>query len=176
MGIAVNRSEFLSSLSDVLQRAVEVDDAGFGNVQRLAPGRANLEIVAQHGFSSPFLDFFKFVSVLDDSACGRAYRLKARVVVQDVLTDPHFAPFADVAIEAGFRAVQSTPIVGLHGDVLGVLSTHFRQPHRLTREAIGKLDACAREAATIMQAYDGNGHDGHDRHAYGEASGRDPGY
>jgi hypothetical protein len=31
---------------------------------------------------------------------------------------------------ADVRPVQSTPQVGLAGDVLGVISMHFRQPHR----------------------------------------------
>lgn len=35
-----------------------------------------------------------------------------------------------IALEAGYRAVQSTPIISRSGVFFGVLSTHFPAPHR----------------------------------------------
>ena len=143
---------------------MEADGAHLGNVQRFIPGEGQLEIVAQHGFSTAFLRFFKFVSSNDGTACGRAIRLKTRVVIEDVLTDLPYRPYIGIATEAGYRAVQSTPILGPGGELLGVLSTHFRQPHLLSAEAAQRLDVCATEAAAIMTAHHGNawvgpGHD-----------------
>jgi PAS domain S-box-containing protein len=63
------------------------------------------------------------------SASGRAMRGRIRVVVEDVQKDPGFAAHRGVAAEAGFRGVQSTPLLSHHGELLGVLSTHFRLPH-----------------------------------------------
>ena len=55
-------------------------------------------------------------------ACGRAAREGGRVIVEDVQTDPGFAPHSRIAASAGFRAVQSTPLFSRAGEVLGMLS------------------------------------------------------
>ena len=153
----MNRSEFLGALTQVLDRAIEADGAGFGNIQRVVPGRGVLEIVVQRGFDQAFLQVFKFVSADHDSACGRALRFRKRVVIADINADPWFSAYARTAADAGYRAVQSTPIIRTSEkeDVLGVLSTHFRDSHHLTRNAADALDQCAREAALIMMEYDG---------------------
>ncbi len=156
-GSTVTRSEFLNALSKVLDEALEADHADFGNIQRLVPGRNVLEIVVQRGFSESFLQFFKFVSSEDDSACGRAIRLKQRVAITDILEDPWYGPYVGAATEAGYRAVQSTPIVGPSGELLGVVSTHFRSIHQFSRNAALALDACVAKAASIMLEYDREG-------------------
>ena len=51
-------------------------------------------------------------------------------MIEDVETDEPFAPLRPVARAAGYRAVQSTPLCGRDGRLLGMLSTHFRSPHR----------------------------------------------
>ena len=70
-----------------------------------------------------------FADVTDDgSACGRAARHHAQVVITDVTTDPGFAPHREIALASGFRAVQSTPLVNRAGHLVGMLSTHYPQP------------------------------------------------
>ena len=65
------------------------------------------------------------------SACGRAARGGIPILVTDVTTDPAFAPHREAAAAAGFRAVQSTPLIDAAGTLLGVLSTHYPEPHHL---------------------------------------------
>jgi GAF domain-containing protein len=90
----------------------------------------------------------------DASACAQALRRGSRVVVADVRTDPSFAPCRNIAEEAGFLAVQSTPLIGASGDVLGVLSTHFREPlAELSKESRRSLDDCAAAAAALLEQY-----------------------
>jgi GAF domain-containing protein len=60
--------------------------------------------------------------------------------VEDVQTDPGFAPYRAIAASAGFRAVQSTPITSRKGELLGVLSTYFRKPHRPSERALRMVD------------------------------------
>ena len=68
--------------------------------------------------------------MVDDghSASGRAAGQSAQVVIFDVDKDPGFAPHRAIARASGFRAVQSTPLVGLDGHVVAMVSTHFRVP------------------------------------------------
>jgi hypothetical protein len=52
------------------------------------------------------------------------------------MRDPDFAPYRGIAAQAGFRAVQSEPLIGKGGELVGVLSIHFRS-HVYFRNATG---------------------------------------
>jgi hypothetical protein len=116
-------------LPRVLDGALSLTGADFGNVQLLDPATGSLRIVAESGFDPGFLDYF---AVVDDghSACGRAAREHAQAVIADVAADPGFTPHRGIAAASGFRAVQSTPLADHAGRLVGMVSTHFRRPHR----------------------------------------------
>jgi hypothetical protein len=118
-----------SLLDRALEAALSASGAERGNIQMLNPATSSLRIVAHYGFSAEFLEYF---AVADDrgSACGRAARERAQVVIADVSLDPGFAVHRDIAAASGFRAVQSTPLVDLSGRMVGVVSTHYPQPFR----------------------------------------------
>lgn len=111
-----------------LEKVLSLARAERGNLQLADPSSGALRIIAQHGFGQEFLDHF---AVVDDdrSACGRAARHGAQLVITDVVTDPAFEPHREVAAASGFRAVQSTPLVDKAGRVVGVVSTHYPCPH-----------------------------------------------
>ena len=73
-----------------------------------------------------------YFAVVEDvhSTCGRAARQGAQTAVADIRADPGFTPHREIAAAAGFRAVQSTPLVDCAGHQIGMVSTHFRRPHR----------------------------------------------
>ena len=56
-----------------------------------------------------------------------------------------------MARAAGFRAVQSTPLIGRDGAPLGMLSTHFRSVHRPTEQELRRLDLYVRQAADFIE-------------------------
>jgi hypothetical protein len=116
-------------LPRVLDGALWLTRADFGNIQLFDPVTGSLRIVTQSGFGSEFVNYF---GVVDDehSACGRAAKECAQTVIADVTTDPGFAPHRDIAAASGFRAVQSTPLADYAGRLIGVVSTHFRSPRR----------------------------------------------
>jgi GAF domain-containing protein len=118
-----------SLLGRALEAALSVSGADRGNIQILSPVTGSLRIVAQYGFGAEFLEYFAQV---DDrgSACGRAARERAQIVIEDVHLDPGFAPHRGIAAASGFRAVQSTPLVDLSGRMVGVVSTHYGRPFR----------------------------------------------
>jgi GAF domain-containing protein len=74
------------------------------------------------------------------------------VVVQDVASDPIFAgtEAREVMLEAGARAVQSTPLVNGRGGLLGMLSTHYREPRRPPTQELAAVDLIARRAASSL--------------------------
>jgi PAS domain S-box-containing protein len=54
-----------------------------------------------------------------NGSCGTAMYLRKQVVVKDVLTDPLWADYRELAEICGLRACWSTPIMSAQGDVLG---------------------------------------------------------
>jgi PAS domain S-box-containing protein len=76
---------------------------------------------------------------------------RERVVVEDVETDPSFAPHLHIVAAAGYRAVQSTPLFSRSGEPLGMISTHFRQRHRPSERELRLTDLYARQAAEMIE-------------------------
>lgn len=121
----------LQSLLDcALDRALELTGTALGNLQLMDWRNSNLSIAAQRGFNDKFLSFFRRVSPTDGSACARAVLQGRAIIIEDVLADDEFAPYRTIALEAGFRSVQSTPLISSGGAFVGVLSTHFSKLHR----------------------------------------------
>src|SRR5262249_29590697 len=54
---------------------------------------------------------------------------------------------------ASYRAVQSTPIRGRDGAPLGILSTHFRMPHRPAEKELEVLDLYVRQIAGFIERW-----------------------
>lgn len=115
-------------LDRALEGAMSLLGADLGNVQVKEPGSDALTIATSSGFDSEFLEYFAVVAD-DSSACGRAAQQRSQTVIVDVREDPAFAPHREIAAAAGFRAVQSTPIVDPGGGLHGVISTHFPATH-----------------------------------------------
>ena len=133
-----------------LDAALDAAGTGMGNIQ-LAAGEG-LRIVAQRGFQAPFLDFFAVVDHRG-SACGVAAKEGRQVVVPDVESDPIFAgtPALHTLLRAGLRAVQSTPLVGQSGELLGVLSTHDERPGAADGARLKVIEGIARRAAFWLE-------------------------
>jgi PAS domain S-box-containing protein len=138
-------------LEEMLAATIELLGADKGNIQLVEPERNVLVIAAHRGFPQEFLDFFREVSVDDNTACGRSLRTGARVVIEDVETDDLYAPLRPQARHAGYRAVQSTPLLDRDGQPLGMLSTHWHSPHRPTDHQLRSLDLYARQAVDFIE-------------------------
>jgi PAS domain S-box-containing protein len=134
-------------LMDVLDAAIALQVADFGSIQVLDPEKRALEIVAQRGFNPDFLARFPEVG----SACSPALLGRERVIIADVQAEPSFAQYCSDAEAAGFRAVYSTPLVSSSGVMLGILSTHFRRPHRPSEREPRFTYLYARQAANIIE-------------------------
>jgi transcriptional regulator with GAF, ATPase, and Fis domain len=143
-------TELEPMLEEVLNATIELQNADFGNVQLYKPQTQALEIVAQRGFQQDFLDYFSSVHE-DGSACGRSLQRRERVIIEDVETDTAFEPHRQIAAAAGFRAVQSTPLFSRRGEPLGMISTHFRQPHRPSERELRLTDLHVVQAAELIE-------------------------
>jgi len=140
------------ALQKALAVAIEIAHADLGNIQLVDAETGALRIVAHRGFGREFLRFFRQVHP-QQGACGTALQSRSRVIVQDVTDSPIFgdAKTIEVLLAAGVRAVQSTPLLGESGELLGMISTHWRMPRRLQASQAIRLDALAQSVSRFIE-------------------------
>ena len=64
----------------------------------------------------------------DVGCCGAAAYLGERVVAEDIMTHPNWAPYRELAERAGLRACWSEPIGSNSGQTLGTFALYYREP------------------------------------------------
>ncbi len=133
-GVAIMRSDMAS-----MQVRDEDEDA--------------LRMVAYRGFEPEFGKIFGLNRPDTRTSCSAAMREGRRVVVPDVETCDFITdtPALDDHRRMGIRAVQSTPLVARGGKLLGVLSTHWRNPHQPAERELRLFDVLARQAADLIE-------------------------
>lgn len=138
-------------LKEIVDSAVDITGADFGNIQLLDPESHQLKIMAHQGFPKWWLDYWNTVSE-GQGTCGTALEKGKRIIVEDVENNPIFnGETLDVQLKAGVRAVQSTPIMTRTGKPLGMFSTHYKNPHRPNQREIQLLDLLASQIADIIE-------------------------
>jgi PAS domain S-box-containing protein len=150
-GKLLRAADLNSGLKEALDAAIEVLGADRGNVQILNADKQVLEIVVQEGFRQEFLDFFREVRAEEEAACGHALRTGERFVIEDIEKAGFGASYRKIAAAAGYRSVQSTPLVGRDGALLGILSTHWSEPHKPSDEQFRWLDMYIRQASDLIE-------------------------
>jgi PAS domain S-box-containing protein len=83
-----------------------------------------------------------------NGSCGTAMFTRKPVVVQDVMTDPLWADYRELARICGLRACWSTPILSPQGDVLGSFAM-YREEKRGPRPEEDRLTNIATHIAGI---------------------------
>lgn len=145
--------ELRKDLFDIVDSAIAIAGADFGNIQIFDPDTNSLNIVAHRGFPDWWIAFWNTVSA-GRGACGTALERRSRVIVEDVETSPIFSSEAlEMQRRAGVRAVQSTPIISRSGRKLGMFSTHYAKVGRPDERALGLLDLLARQAADLIERH-----------------------
>jgi len=143
---------FIENLHEMLNAALWITGADKGYVQIAGDVAGTLTVACQRGFDSKSLEALSAIGPGHRSASD-AQASAERMVVEDVATSPVFAgPQArEALLAAGVRALQSTPLIGSTGEVLGMLSTHFRRPHLMVERQERLLDVLARQAADYIE-------------------------
>jgi PAS domain S-box-containing protein len=144
-------SDLTSILYEMLDATIELQGADFGDVQLYDEAAGTLKIVAHRGLDQDFLDHFATVAASETSACGLALHSGTRIIIEDVNSHPDFESHRGIAASTGFRGVQSTPLFDRNsGKPVGMLSTHFRKPHRPSDHELRLTDLYARQAADVI--------------------------
>jgi signal transduction histidine kinase/ActR/RegA family two-component response regulator len=141
-------------LREVLRGALAVSGTSIGLLSLTpddADGRTDgLALRVHSGFDEDFLKESEWIPA-GYGACGTCLARRQRVIVEDTDTDPIFADCRETARRGGFRACHSTPLVTRSRRIIGVLSVHFREPHRPSDRETRLMDLFAQAAADAIE-------------------------
>lgn len=143
-----------ASFGIFLDAAVEVSDSDAASIQTYDAERGGLRLAGWRGFHPLSARFWDLVVPESASTCGMALVSGDRVVVPDLEAEPALACSEDLREyrRSRLRAVQSTPLVGDDGRVVGMLSTHWRQPREPSAAVLRRIDSLARMCASAVAA------------------------
>ncbi|BAY08282.1 chemotaxis protein CheB [Calothrix sp. NIES-2098] len=143
----------VDALENVLDRAIAMHRTDMGYIHLFDRHKCTLTLAVQRGFDATLGDDLQTVSINEYSPCIMALRSGEPAIVEDVEVDPRFAAHRAIAAASGYRAVQSTPLTNRKGTIIGVLSTHFRQPRHFLPWEMKLLDMHARHAADLIELF-----------------------
>ena len=138
-------------LKEILSTSIRLMKADKGNIQLLDPQKPVLQIVAQQGFGSGFLEHFREVSADSDSVCGRAFRDRKQLSFTQLQDNPGFSAHHHVFREEGIRAVQSTPLFNQQALPVGMISTHTEADEKFNPDSLRRLELYARFAEVFLE-------------------------
>jgi PAS domain S-box-containing protein len=138
----------------ILDGAIDLASADMGSLQMHDPTRNELRLLAWRGFhpeSAAFWDRIQLGSA--HASCGVSFLSGRRVIVPNADDCDFMAGSVDLAHYrlSGIRAVQSTPLVSRFGQIVGMVSTHWREPHQPSERALRSIDVLARQAADLIE-------------------------
>jgi two-component sensor histidine kinase len=138
---------------EITRTAVAISGADKGYLQLFDETLGSLRIVAQQGFQERFLKFFESVDDHVAALGGTAMATNEQIIVDDVLTSKIFVaqPAQKVLLEAGVRALISTPLRSSKGNLLGVISTHFSHTGHPSERQLRLTNILARQAADYLE-------------------------
>jgi PAS domain S-box-containing protein len=112
-----------------------------------------LYLLAWHGFHPQSARFWERVTLANSSACEEAFRLRKRVIIPDIEESELLAgtPDQEEYRRSGIRSVQSMPLISRSGRVIGMISTHWREPHRPSEGELRNFDILVRQVADLIE-------------------------
>lgn len=143
-------------LEDILDQVVllaESQSVGlFCSILLLDADGVTLRRGAAPSVSEPFLGATKGIRVGPyNASCGAAAHRREMVVVSDILSDPLWNEYRQVASAHGFRSCWSTPIISRKGDVLGTFAMYSRSVREPVKVEYQLIEFAARLAEIAIE-------------------------
>jgi PAS domain S-box-containing protein len=139
-----------SLLEEILDAALAITGAEMGNIRLYEADLRTATIVASRNYPVGVVEQYATMDVRLNSPIGTA----SRFMIEDFEhpTDGPYSPaYLEVSRAMGIRAKQSTPLISRSGQTVGVLSTHYTEPHRFEDRELRVLDMLARQAADWIE-------------------------
>ncbi len=141
-----------SIYKEVLDAAIGLTNADAGTLQVYDKATKTLELLATKGFEKDLTDHFHYVDATSNTSCGIALSKNERTFINfDVPASEDPDGSLRMHVEAGYLSAQSTPLISLSGQPIGMISTHWHQHHRPSEHQVHFLDLLARQAADLIE-------------------------
>jgi PAS domain S-box-containing protein len=116
-------------------------------------GEPELRALATRGIPVKILKFWGRVSSDSHTICAAALRAGKQIAIADFEHLEDSEPNVDAAtyLDAGIRSGLSTPLLSRKGAIVGMITTHWREPHRATERQLVMLDLLVRQAADLIE-------------------------
>ncbi|KYH24170.1 bacterioopsin transcriptional activator [Halalkalicoccus paucihalophilus] len=147
----IQKDDIDTLYEEILDAVVTIMHADFARLQLRDPDQGDLKLLADSGFDETTA-LWDRVDSDSNGPCSVALETAQRVIVSDAKTCEFMADTEDqeTLLETGIRAIQSTPLVSRSGDVIGMLSTHWKEPHEPSERDLRSLDVLARQATDLI--------------------------
>ena len=149
----IHSNRFDDLYQHIVDAAADIMHSDTASLQMLYPERKELHLLAHHGFTPEAVQDWEWVRAEHATTCGRALDSGARCTISDIEQCDWMADTEDLATsrQTGIRSVQSTPLFSRKGQVLGMISTHWRTPHEAAEDDLRQFDILARLAADLIE-------------------------
>lgn len=143
----------------IVDAAVSISRSQFGTMQLICPPGdpsghgGELNLLCSRGLPPEAVGFWQWVGPQAHSSCVKALKSGRREIIPDYEEWDEIAGTEDLLAfrRTGIRAAQTTPLLSRSGSLLGMISTHWREPHEPTERDLRLLDILARQAADILE-------------------------
>lgn len=148
---AIHASNIYETICDIVLRKFGLKMAWIGLVET---GSYDVKPVGQAGFEEDYLRSIRIT--WDDSPTGMgptgmAIKSKKPQIMNEIDTDPKYAPWREQAIKRGYRSSMAVPLISTDGIVIGVLNLYSGEPNFFTKERVELFQVFANQSATIIE-------------------------
>lgn len=138
-----------------MDASLAIMDADFATIQLLVSTESGdkLHLLASRNFEADTVKTWEWIDSTAHTSCAEALHSGKRVLISDVENYPPIQGTIDLENyrRAGSCASQSTPLFSRNGNILGMISTHWKKPYHPSNNQFSMFDIVAREAADLIE-------------------------
>jgi GAF domain-containing protein/AmiR/NasT family two-component response regulator len=147
------KNDVAALFDQILDAARAFMRSDMASIQRFAPERDELLLLAHKGLAPESAKFWERVRPGEATCCGVSLARGEPLIISDVERWDLVSGTETLAHYrlSGIRAVLSLPLVARDGRCVGIISTHWRETHRPSEREYRLLDVLARQAADLIE-------------------------
>jgi signal transduction histidine kinase/DNA-binding response OmpR family regulator len=146
-----NSIELQTVLEQVLAAITGLQGTGRGVLMLYDRELDRMSTAASVGFTDEQLNVAeRMTATLQETGTVTAV-ISGGIIVEDLESDPVFSPHLPAALSAGCRAVCSTPLLTVGGELVGTIATYFDRPHRPSERETRLVELYGRQAAEFIE-------------------------
>src|SRR3569623_42053 len=115
----------------IIDSAVDLMRSDMASLQMFHPETNQLELLSSKGFHPESAVHWKWITSDSKSNCAVALKKQQQIIIPDIERGSLMAGTEDLRHYrlSGIRGIQSTPLISRAGNIVGMISTHWKHPH-----------------------------------------------